>query len=63
MDCIVHRVAELDTPEQLSLSCFETFYFVLTMLTEPINSVAIVSDRQQKDSVIPIHVSSPIQWT
>ena len=65
MDCIVHGVTELDTPEQLSLSlsCFETFYFVLTMLTEPINNVAIVSGRQQKDSVIPIHVSSPIQWT
>ena len=65
MDCIVHGVAELDTPEQLSLSlsCFETFYFVLTMLTEPINNVAIVSGRQQKDSVIPIHISSPIQWT
>ena len=30
------------------------------MLTEPINSVVIVSGRQQKDSVIPIHVSSPI---
>ena len=62
-DCIVHEIAESDTTERLSLSCFETFNFVLAMLTEPINSVVIVSGGHQNDSVIPIHVSLSIQWT